>query len=176
MKNIKVLIYLSLLIAMEVVFTRFLSIQTPILRIGFSFLPVAIAAIMFGALPAGIAAAVADVLGMMIFPSGAFFPGFTLSAFLGGVIYGVILHNKRVSISRTIVSVMCITVFVDIMLNTYWLTILTGKAALVLLLPRLIKSSIMFPIQTALIYILWGYMEKAGHANGFYYKKTKMKC
>lgn len=176
MKNIKVLVYLSLLIAMEIVFTRVLSIQTPTIRIAFDFLPIAISAIMFGALKAGFASAVADVLGMMLFPSGPFFPGFTLSAFLVGAIYGIILHNKKVSVSRTIVAVVIITIFVDIMLNTYWLTILTGKAASVLLVPRLIKSTVMFPIQISLIYTVWKCIKKVGYTNGFNYKNTKTKC
>ena len=40
--DVKKLIQISLLIAIEVILTRFCSIQTPIVRIGFGFLPIAI--------------------------------------------------------------------------------------------------------------------------------------
>ena len=44
---------------------------------------------MYGPLSAGVAYALGDLLGMMIFPNGSYFPGFTLTAFLTGVIYGL---------------------------------------------------------------------------------------
>ena len=42
------LVIMAFLIAMEIILTRFCSINTPILRIGFGFLPVAMMGIMFG--------------------------------------------------------------------------------------------------------------------------------
>ena len=80
--DVKKLIQISLLIAIEVILTRFCSINTPIVRIGFGFLPIAIIAMMYGPLSAGISYAIGDILGMMLFPTGSFFPGFTLTAFL----------------------------------------------------------------------------------------------
>ena len=57
--NTKNLIFLAFLIAfliaLEIILTRFLSINTPIVRIGFGFLPVAMAGILFGPLWAGLA-------------------------------------------------------------------------------------------------------------------------
>ena len=96
MKNnsVKKLVEISLLIALEVILTRFCSINTATLRIGFGFLPIAIIAMMYGPLSAGVAYALGDLLGMMIFPNGSYFPGFTLTAFLTGVIYGLVLYRK----------------------------------------------------------------------------------
>ena len=91
--NVKKLVEISLLIALEVILTRFCSIYTGVLRIGFGFLPVAIIAMMYGPISAGVAYAIGDILGMMIFPCGSYFPGFTLTAFLTGVIYGVVLYK-----------------------------------------------------------------------------------
>ena len=50
MKNnsVKKLVEISLLIALEVILTRFCSINTATLRIGFGFLPIAIIAMMYG--------------------------------------------------------------------------------------------------------------------------------
>lgn len=146
------IVYMAMLLALEIILTRFLSIQTPIIRIGFGFIPIALAAVLFGPLLAGTMAAVADILGMIIFPKGAYFPGFTLSAFISGAVYGVVLYKKNISIIKVALAALIIIVGVDLFMNTYWLTIITGKAASVLIGPRITKSIIMFPIQVVLTY------------------------
>lgn len=160
MKSTKTIIYMALFIALDIIFTRFLSIQTPIIRIGFGFLPVSLSAIMFGPIIGGITGAVADILGMIIFPKGAYFPGFTLSAFLSGVIYGLILFRKQVSAFRISIAVALIVIFIDSVLNTYWLSIITGKGAMALIVPRLIKNAVMFPIEAITIFTVWKIVSK----------------
>lgn len=160
MKNTKTIIYMALFIALDIVFTRFLSIQTPIIRVGFGFLPLSLSAIMFGPIVGGITGAVADILGMIIFPTGAYFPGFTISAFLSGAIYGLILFKKQVSAFRITIAVALIVIFVDSILNTYWLSIITGKAAMALIVPRLIKNAAMFPVEAITIYTVWKIVSK----------------
>ena len=75
-------------VAMEVILARFLSLHTWNLKIGFSFLPVVAAALWGGPLAGGITGALGDLIGALLFPVGAYFPGFTLSSFLDGAIYG----------------------------------------------------------------------------------------
>ena len=72
---------LGLLVAVEIVLSRFCSINAWDLKIGFSFLPVAVAAMRLGPLEAAVVAAVSDFVGAVLFPIGAYFPGFTLTAF-----------------------------------------------------------------------------------------------
>ena len=158
MSKTKTIAFVGLLVSIEIIFTRFLSFQTPIIRIGFGFIPIAFSAIMFGPLVGGLTGALADVLGMIIFPKSAYFPGFTLSAFLTGAIYGVFLYRKRITIANVSKSVILITLLVDLGLNTLWLSMITGNAALVLLVPRIYKSLIMLPIQVVTINVLWKYI------------------
>lgn len=157
LKRTRVFVFLALFISLEIVLTRFFSIQTPIIRIGFGFLPLVLSAVMFGPIYSGVAAMLADILGMLLFPQGTYFPGFTFSALLSGIIYGVILYNKPVSIIRTAFAVILVALFIDLGLNTLWLYIITGKAGLALLFPRAIKSMIMFPIQVASINVVLKY-------------------
>lgn len=158
MKRTRVLVFVALLISMEVVLTRFLSIETPIVRIGFGFLPIAFSAIFFGPAIGGLTAMLADILGMMIFPKGAYFPGFTFSALVGGVIYGLFLYNKPKSLIRVGAAVLLITIFVDLGMNTLWLIMITGKTGAAILVPRLLKCAIMFPVQAGTIYMAWNYV------------------
>ena len=153
--DVKKLIQISLLIAIEVILTRFCSIQTPIVRIGFGFLPIAIIAMMYGPLSAGIAYTIGDLLGVVLFPSGAFFPGFTLTAFLTGIVYGVFLYNKPVTWYRIIGAVLTVCFVLNLGLDTYWLSIIMGKGYIALLPTRIMKAVLMVPVQTIIIGIIW---------------------
>lgn len=160
MSKAKTIAFVGLLVSMETIFTRFLSFQTPIIRIGFGFIPIAFSAILFGPLIGGLTATLADLIGMVIFPKGAYFPGFTLSAFLSGAIYGLFLYRKRITILNISISVLLITLLVDLGLNTVWISMTTGKAAIALLIPRVSKSALMLPIQIAAIHMMWKYLGK----------------
>lgn len=153
MKNTlpRTLVTMALLIALEVILTRFLSINLPIVRIGFGFLPVAIAAILFGPVWAGIGYAAGDLLGMLIWPTGAYFPGFTLTAFLVGATYGLFLYKKTVTWPRLIVTVVVVVLAYSLVLNTVWLSMLYGKAFWGLLPTRILQCVILIPVQVLTI-------------------------
>lgn len=93
-----------------------------------------------------------------------------MSAFLTGGTYGLVLHKRPLTYSRVAFAVFLITLVVDVALNTLWLSMLTGQAALVLLTPRLVKCVIMFPIQVICIKMVWNSLSayevlpESGHA------------
>lgn len=149
--------FLSLLVAMDVVLNRFLSFDTDILRVSFGFIPQSFSAILFGPLVGGISSAIADIIGMIIAPKGPYFPGLTLSSLLTGIIYGLFLYKKPKTLPRITLAVLFIVLFVDLGLNTYWLTILWGKGYLLILPTRVIKSLLVLPVQVSSIYLLWRY-------------------
>lgn len=159
MKKTKILVFMSLFVAMYVVLTYLIPvIKIDIIRISFGFVPQAFASMLFGPLIGGIGSIAGDLLGMLIAPSGPYFAGFTLSAFLTGMIYGVFLFNKPKTLVRITLAVLCVTVFIDICLNTYWLTILLGKGYMAILPARIIKSAVMLPVQAVVISLLWKYV------------------
>ena len=153
--DVKKLIQISLLIAIEVILTRFCSIQTPIVRIGFGFLPIAMIGMMYGPLSAGVAYAIGDLLGVALFPTGSFFPGFTITAFLTGIVYGVFLYNKPKTWPRIIGAVLTVCLVINLGLDTLWLSILMGKGYIALLPTRIMKAVLMIPVQTFIIGIIW---------------------
>ncbi len=144
---------LATLIALEVLLTRFLSIETPTVRIGFGFIPIMICGMLYGPWVAGGTYAIADLIGVMLFPKAGFFPGFTLSAFIIGFLYGLFFKKKPISIYRAIVCSLVVTICVHLFLNTYWLTIIVGKGWLGMSFERILKSIFMIPIQ--IFFILW---------------------
>ena len=153
--DVRKLVQISLLVALQIILTRFCSIQTPIVRIGFGFVPVVIIATMYGPIYAGVANGIADILGLMLFPSGSFFPGFTLTAILAGVIYAVFLYNKPITWLRILAASVIINIVLNLGLNTYWLSIMMGKGFLALLPTRIVKELVMRPIEVVIIGIVW---------------------
>ena len=93
-KTTKIMVTCALLVALQVILARFLSINTTFVVVNFSFLAVALAGILFGPLWGMAVGGVSDLVGASLFPFGAFFPGFTLTAALVGLVYGAFLHTK----------------------------------------------------------------------------------
>lgn len=110
-------------VAMEVILARFLSLHTWNLKIGFSFLPVVAAAYWGGPLAGGLTGALGDLIGALLFPVGAYFPGFTLSSFLDGAVYGAIFR-KGIGKKQILLAVLIVQLGISLLLNTFWLTIL----------------------------------------------------
>jgi ECF transporter S component (folate family) len=159
--NVTRLIILGLFIALEIILTRFLSIHTPIVRIGFGFLPIAMLGIMYGPLWASAAYAIGDLIGIMLFPSGPFFPGFTLSAALTGLTYGIILYKKPITWKRVLIAAAIVCLGINLILDTLWLYILMDTAVIGMLPARVIKVSVMLVVQTLTIPLIWNrYLKK----------------
>lgn len=150
-QNIKKLAQIALLIAIEILLSRFLSIATPIVKIGFSFLPIAVAGMLYGPFYGGAVAGLGDFLGALLFPIGAYFPGFTLTAFLSGSVYGLLLHRRSESWPRVCAAVIIISLVLHLGLNSVWLHVITGKGVWAILPARVVQTLVMIPLQIAMV-------------------------
>ena len=149
--TVRALTQIALLLAAEIILSRFLSIPTPILKISFSFLAIAAIAILYGPFYACAAAGIGDFMGSILFPIGAYFPGFTLTAALSGLVYGLFIYKKQVTFLRLLVPVLIINILFQIVLDTFWLVMITEQSFWALAPIRLTKSIIMIPIQITAI-------------------------
>ena len=172
MKNRKLvnLLQFSMLVALQVVFSRFLAFSTPIVKISAGFVPVMLAGALYG-VPGGFTvAAISDLIGALLFPQGTFFIGYTLTASLTGCIFGLFFHYDGKDMPYTL------RVFFGFLLNALIVTaglntlciafqygyLLTdehdfsriGVKFMAFLPKRLIEAGIMLPIQTALGWVL----------------------
>ena len=114
------IVIMGILIAMNIVFTRLLSIQTTTIRIGFGFIPIAVAGMLLGPIPAGLVAVLGDIIGMFINATGAFHPGISLNAFLTGLVFGLFLYKNQ-KIWRVVGAVAVNQGILSLFLQTYWL-------------------------------------------------------
>lgn len=165
--NLHVLTRVAMLIALEIVLSRFLSISTESLRIGFGFVPMALCGILFGPIWAGVAYAAADILGAVLF-SYAFYPGITVSAFLTGLIFGAFLHGEDVRFFPNIVAAVVLNcVLVSLGLTSYWLALAQGVPYWARVITRLPQCGAMIIIQLIAIPLLVklaGVLKKMGIA------------
>ena len=146
----KTLAALGVLLAMNVVLTRFLSFNAWNVRIGFGFVPVVLAALFFGPLPAAAIASLGDFLGALLFPTGPYFPGFTLTAFLTGLTFGLLLRRGRRA-ACTVAAVGIVQLALGLLLNTFWIHILYHSAFMPLLAARAPQAALLSVTQIAVI-------------------------
>lgn len=151
MNKNKKLVLCALLICATIVLNRFLSIRTPIITIGFSFAPIILSAIILGPKYSTFIATISDIIGALLFPTGSFFFGFTISSFLTGLIYGLFLYKKvynldKSLIIRLIISSIIVTLLINGVLNTIWVIITVGSAKKIIIPIRIIKQLVMIPV------------------------------
>ena len=156
----EVVVITGFMIALAVVLSKLVSINISFLRIGFGFLPIAVLAILYGPTVAAIGYGLADLIGAWVFPTGAFFPGFTISAVLTGLIFGCILYKKEVTIGRALAASALVCLTVNLLINTYWLTIIIGKGFMVLLASRAVKELVAIPVMAMVIVLTDRYVLK----------------
>ena len=146
--NLITLTCLALLTAMQIILARYLAIPvTESMRFTTSFIPVVIAARRFGIVGGMAVYGVGDFLGAIIFPAGgAFFPGFTVTAVVSGLIYGLFL-SKKGGIVRIVLSVLTSQIVCTLLMNSYWLSMLYGSEFSAIFVSRIPQALIMSVIQ-----------------------------
>ncbi|MBO5059808.1 MAG: folate family ECF transporter S component [Clostridia bacterium] len=164
LKDTRVLCTAAVFTALYVVLDMLQIPITPQSRISLTFLPMAVCGWLFGPVPALIVGALGDTVGFLIHPTGTYFPGFCITAILAGLIFGFCLYKRDthkiiwwIILSKTLVSV-----FLNILLNTYWLSILYEKAYFVYMITRIVKNIITLPLEIALIFIVITFISRHG--------------
>lgn len=142
----KMLSTLGILLAMDIVLTRFLSINAWNIRIGFGFVPVVLSGMLFGAMPTMVLGALADFLGAILFPTGPYFPGFTLTAALTGLTFGYFLKKEN-SLRSTLCAVLIVQFILGLLLNTFWIHLLYSSPFVPLLATRVVQSAFLSVVQ-----------------------------
>lgn len=138
-KLLPMLVTLALLVAIEIILSRFLSFAQWNIKFSFAFIPVVIAGILYGPFASAVVGGLSDFLGAVLFPIGAYFPGFTLTSMLTGFVLGLFLYKKQ-SIGRIVAATLINQFFGSLLLNSFWISVLYGSSYLALLSTRAIQS------------------------------------
>lgn len=92
--RVRKLAFAAVMASISVIMSRFLALHIPMagmetLRFGMGGLPLILTGLALGPVHGAAAGAVADLIGMAVFPHGPYFPHFTLTAGLTGLIPGL---------------------------------------------------------------------------------------
>ncbi len=147
---------LAMLTALEIVLSRFVPVvSTQQIKISFAFLPVAIASYLYGIKGGAVVAGVGDVIGALLFPVGAYFPGFTLTAVLEGIIFGFFLSKKREGkmnvFLTSLIPVFITQIFLSLGLNSLWISIMYKNPYTAMVLTRILQTVVMIAVQAVVI-------------------------
>lgn len=113
----------AILIAAQFVIAQFLTVQMWNIKIGFSFIPVVIAARLYGAVGGAVVAGLGDIIGVIFRPVGIWFPPITISTMLVGIVFGLFL-KKSDSFVRILTSVLISEFVFSLFVTPLWLTML----------------------------------------------------
>ena len=120
------LVVLALLVALQVVLGKIIQINLVTKEFNLGFLPVAVAGAVMGPVAGAVVGALGDLIGSLLFPTGAYFPGFTLTSALVGLAFGLALHAPKASWLRALIAAVSGAV-INLLLNSLWLSMLYGS-------------------------------------------------
>lgn len=167
MTKLKKIILSGLLLSLLIVFDRFISIKTLYLQISFTFLPIALSAIILGPKYSTLIATLGDLIGSLLWPFGEYFIGFTLIDALVGFTFGILLYNKNEGdffegknlLIRLCISSAIILWVIELPCMSFMLSLLYGNAFWIVLTSRLTTKLVMFPIQIIILFSLSKYIK-----------------
>lgn len=151
LKDVRYLTTAGLLLGVATVL-GFLKIPvTELIELRFQFLPIALAGLLMGPAVGGMVGALTDLLAYLVRPTGPYFPGFTVSSMLTGIIFGLILYKRPLTTSRILLAQAAETVLVSMLFNTFNLSLLYGSPFPAAFAARLPKTLAMFPVNAFLL-------------------------
>ena len=143
------------MVALSVIFTRFLGFSpegTPF-RFEIGFLPIALIAYSAGPLYAGIGYVIADIIGSLF---SGYAPNLwiTLCQLLSGIIMGFLFFNKNHSLKRTVICFSVIAVAVEVLLKSPIFVFMYSWTWEFTLTTRAINALINLPIRIVTYYFI----------------------
>lgn len=158
------IILTALLIALNLVLERIVpSYKIWNQDISFGFVAIAFAAAFLGTPYAAVVAGMGDLIGSLLFPFGAYFPGFTLT----NCIYGIILAEfiyKNATPLKIVICVILNKITCSLILNTLWISLMYRggvDAFFVVLVPRLVGTAIIATIELVVLLLVFSTKSKA---------------
>lgn len=162
LREVRTITTAAMFAALSVVLGFFTLVIGDYIKIGFSTIANQFVYYLFGPVVGGFFGGALDLIKFFTNPTGAYFPGFTLSATLAGVLYGMFLYKKTLTLPRVLVAEFTVSLICNVLLGTLWLTMLYDKGFIALLPIRIIKNLTMWPVNSILFYSIAKMLEATG--------------
>ena len=141
----------AFLIALNVILGKLSVGSESLVKISFGFIGTMLLGYFLGPWLGGVAKILYDLIAnTLLATSSQFFIGFTLTAFISGVIAGMFLHDQKITWQRLAAYEVVQMLVTNIFFNTLWIHVLYHAPWAALLAVRGPKNLIMFPIEVIL--------------------------
>lgn len=147
------IILTAMLIAINVILERFLAYSIWNQTVSFGFIAVAFAAAFLGTPYAVAVAGFGDLIGSLLFPFGAYFPGFTVANCIYGLILAEFIYKNATPV-KIVIGVVLNKIVCTLILNTLWISIMYrgGVDAFFIVLPtRLPGAALMTVVELVIL-------------------------
>ena len=163
--SVQVLTFTAMLTALQIVLGNLLQIPLLGKQYNLGLLPIAAAGMLMGPIPAAIVGALGDLIGAHLFPAGTYFPGFTLTNALVGLVCGFTLYRRRPNVLWVIIAVAG-SLLINWLLNSYWLSLLgfvEGRGFLMWVSVRAVNYPVELVINCVLLCLVQMLLLKVHH-------------
>lgn len=152
LKKTRSIVMLALLAAMSIVIGGFKLKLFPYLHISFSGLVDQYAYMLFGPVSGMVYAAVVDIAGEILLPSGGFNLLFTISPVVGALIFGSFYYKRPLTLVNILAVNFIAVLICNVTINTIVISYTQGKAMMAILPLRALKNLIQWPVDSLLFY------------------------
>ena len=147
LKETKYLAVMAVFIAIKVMLVM---VRIPVgenLRISPSFIFSSVEAAITGPVCGLVSGFVTDIVGYIMFPSGAFFPGYTISSMAGMLVYSLFFYKQRITVAKIVGAKAVVNYIVNVLMGSLWSAMMFSKGYMYYAANSLIKNSLMLPIE-----------------------------
>lgn len=160
-KHVRTITTCAMFGAMSVVLGYYSIRITPQLKIGFGALPNELVDYLFGPVVGAMFGGAMDLIKYMMKPEGGLIPGLTFNAMLAAFIYGLFLYKRPLSLPRMLAAKFVVALVCNVILGTYWLSLVGGRGYLAILPTRAFKNLIQWPVDSMLFFFVAKALERA---------------
>ena len=161
MKNKRVgsLVILALMIGLNIVLSRFVSIKAMNFKISFTFLTIVLSAYFYGYYGAIMVALFGDLLGALLFPIGPYNPLLTLTSIMCAVVYAYFFYKKDLSNKKIILACLINRFIISLFINTTIISLMYNLSFKATFITRIYSSTVMFVVEVLALCFLRKYMK-----------------
>lgn len=155
-KNVHVLVGVGFFFALNIVLNLVGSIQiSNEIKVGFASVATAASCYLYGPVPNLLVAPLLDFINFIIKPVGAYYPIFIISTVVTALIFSIVFYGQeKISFVRVIIARLGYDVIVSLFLNSLFTSMLWGTPFWTIVMPKLVKNLITFPIQIVILYLV----------------------
>lgn len=144
----------AMLMALSIVLGAYSISIGNFIKIGFANIPNQMVAALFGGIVGSVFSGIADIVKFIVKPDGQFNIAFTFNSALAGFIYGIFYYKQSLSFKRILLAQLLVSIICNMLIGTLILTYMYGKVFGVIFPMRVLKNSILVPINSTIFFML----------------------